>query len=66
MEYLSTRWMPTVGGYIKDGKPEKIREPVRASGGELTVALSNGRRIEVNRGFDGDTLKRLVGLLEQA
>jgi transposase-like protein len=46
--------------------PVEIREPVRASGGELTVALSNGRRIEVNRGFDGDTLKRLVGLLEQA
>jgi hypothetical protein len=44
----------------------EISKPLQASGGELTVALSNGRRIEVKRGFDGDTLERLVTLLEPA
>ena len=45
--------------------PVEVAEPVRVSGGELTITLANGRRIEVNRGFDGDTLKRLMALLEQ-
>lgn len=35
-------------------------------GGELVVVLDGGRRIEVRRGFDGATLRRLVAELEQA
>jgi hypothetical protein len=36
----------------------------RASG--LTVVLPGGRRIEVGCGFDADTLKRLVAVVESA
>lgn len=43
----------------------EISEPVRPGAGELAVTLANGRRIEVKRGFDMDTLKRLVALLER-
>jgi hypothetical protein len=32
---------------------------------ELAVLLSSGRRIEVKRGFDADTLRQLVAVLEQ-
>jgi hypothetical protein len=35
-------------------------------GGELAVLLSSGRRIEVKRGFDADTLRQLVAVLERA
>ena len=35
-------------------------------GGELSVLLSGGRRIEVKRGFDAGTLRQLVAVLEQA
>jgi hypothetical protein len=35
-------------------------------GGELSVLLSCGRRIEVKRGFDAVTLRQLVAVLEQA
>ena len=34
-----------------------------ASAGVLTVLLSNGRRVEVGRGFDAETLARLVAVL---
>jgi hypothetical protein len=34
-------------------------------GGGLMVALSNGRRIEVNRGFDAATLERLLTVLDR-
>jgi hypothetical protein len=34
-------------------------------GGELSVLLSHGRRIEVKRGFDAGTLRQLVAALEQ-
>jgi hypothetical protein len=44
----------------------EISKPLGAIGGELTVTLGNGRRIEVKRGFDADTLERLMGLLERA
>jgi len=33
---------------------------------ELLVILSSGRRIEVRRGFDADTLEQLIGLLERS
>jgi len=33
--------------------------------GVLTVLLSNGRRVEVGRGFDAETLARLVTVLER-
>ena len=35
-------------------------------GGELSVLLSGGRRIEVKPGFDAGTLRQLVAVLEQA
>ena len=35
----------------------------RSSG--LAVVLSGGRRIEVGRGFDGDTLRRLLAVVER-
>lgn len=35
----------------------------RSSG--LAVVLLGGRRIEVGRGFDGDTLKRLLAVVER-
>jgi len=35
----------------------------RTSG--LAVVLPGGRRIEVGRGFDGDTLKRLLAVVER-
>ena len=35
-------------------------------GGELSVLLPGGRRIEVKRGFDVGTLRQLVAVLEQA
>ena len=35
----------------------------RASG--LAVVLSGGRRVEVGRSFDGDTLQRLLAVLER-
>ena len=38
--------------------------PAGASG--LAVVLRGGRRIEVGRGFDAQTLQQLVGLLEPA
>jgi len=31
----------------------------------LVVGLSRGRRIEVNRGFDGATLERLLTIVEK-
>jgi hypothetical protein len=33
--------------------------------GELAVLLSSGRRIEVKRGFDANTLRQLMAVLEQ-
>jgi hypothetical protein len=35
-----------------------------AGSGELMVVLAGGRRVEVNAGFDGATLRQLVQLLE--
>ncbi len=37
----------------------------RECGGELSVLLSGGRRIEVRPGFDAGTLRQLVAVLEQ-
>jgi hypothetical protein len=34
-------------------------------GGGLVVGLTNGRRIEVNRGFDTATLERLLTVLDK-
>ena len=33
--------------------------------GALTVLLSNGRKVEVGGGFDDETLRRLVAVLER-
>ena len=37
----------------------------RGRSAELTVVLAGGRRIEVTRGFDVETLRRVVVALEQ-
>ena len=38
----------------------------RGDGAELSIVLVGGRRIEVTRGFDVETLRRVVVALEQA
>jgi hypothetical protein len=43
----------------------KVKEPVR-SGTELTLILAAGKRIEVRPGFDGETLQRLLALVERS
>jgi hypothetical protein len=40
--------------------------PKRGDAGELTIVLPGGCRIEVRRGFDAETLRRLVAVLERA
>ena len=35
-----------------------------ASGSEITVLLTTGRRVEVKRGFDAGTLRQLLAVLE--
>ena len=40
--------------------------PGQTAGSGLVVVLSSGRRIEVGRGFDANTLEQLVRLLEPA
>lgn len=49
--------------------PHFVQVEVTAPAGvssALTVLLSGGRRIEVNRGFDVGTLRQVVSALEQA
>jgi hypothetical protein len=43
----------------------EVTEPGSA-GSELVVTLAGGRRIEVKRGFDEETLQQLVAVLERA
>jgi hypothetical protein len=38
----------------------------REDAAELSIVLAGGRRIEVSRGFDVETLRRVVEALEQA
>ena len=52
-----------------DGTSQWVAVEVAArsgDSGELAVVLDGGRRIEVRRGFDTDTLRRLVSVLERA
>ena len=41
------------------------KEPAVAVEHKLAVTLSNGRRIDVSRGFDGALLEQLVRILER-
>jgi hypothetical protein len=41
------------------------RKPAATVEHKLTVTLSNGRRIEVSKGFDGALLEQLVRILER-
>jgi hypothetical protein len=41
------------------------KEPAAAGEHKLSVALTNGRRIEVSRGFDGAMQEQLVRILER-
>lgn len=54
----ATRW---VGVEVSGSRP--AAGSGAASG--LAVALASGRRIEIGRGFDAETLERLLGLLER-
>lgn len=48
------------------GSPQWVAvEVAGGGGGELSVLLASGRRIEVKRGFDVATLRQLVAVLEQ-
>jgi hypothetical protein len=52
-----------------DGPPQWVAVEVASpgvNGGELAVVLDGGRRIEVRRGFDADTLRRLLAVVERA
>ncbi len=42
------------------------RQPAAGVGPKLTVALTNGRRIEVSGGFDVGLLEQVVRILERA
>ena len=42
------------------------QRPALGGDGKLTVALANGRRIEVSSSFDTSMLEQLVRLLERA
>jgi hypothetical protein len=44
----------------------EVAARAKVGSGALTVVLPGGRRIEVNDGFDADTLRQLVTVLEQA
>ena len=51
-----------------DGVPQWIPVEVTAKDRDLavlSVVLDGGRRIEVRRGFDAETLRRLVAALER-
>jgi hypothetical protein len=43
----------------------EVAEPSNTTS-ELVVLVASGRRIEVKRGFDGETLHRLMAVLERA
>ncbi len=71
--------MKTLARYVGRYRKEKAAagsEPQRwvaveisgtdARGSELAVLVSSGRRIEVKPGFDSDTLRQLMAVLEQA
>ena len=52
---------------VQEPGPEWVAVEVarsRAGGGEIVVSLAGGRRIEVQPGFDADTLRKLVSVLE--
>jgi hypothetical protein len=52
-----------------DRAPQWVAVEVAALGGNtgaLAVVLGGGRRVEVTRGFDADTLRRLLAELERA
>ena len=54
---------------IQDAEPHKPQRFVAVEvsrphrGGELTVLLSSGLRVEVSPGFDGGTLRQLIAVL---
>jgi hypothetical protein len=63
--YLARRRREQKG---KEQRPQWVAVEVarsRAGGGEFVVSLAGGRRIEVRAGFDADTLRQLVSVLER-
>jgi hypothetical protein len=63
-----TRYRKQVGQGNESPKPQRFVAVevagTRWGGGELTVLLPGGLRIEVKRGFDTVTLRQLVAVLE--
>jgi hypothetical protein len=53
------------GGTSPQWIPVEVAAPVSPTG-ELALVLGNGRRIEVKRDFDAETLRRLIVELERA
>ena len=61
--YLARRRKGQRGGTSPQWIPVEVAETASPTG-ELAVVLGSGRRIEVKRGFDGETLRRLLSELE--
>jgi len=66
VRYLSRHRREQTGGHQR---PRLVTVEVAAKRGdpaELSIVLAGERRIEVRRGFDAETLRRLVAALERA
>jgi hypothetical protein len=65
------RWKRKTRSTLANDKLVAVELAIKKAPGEqpascgLAVVLSGGRRIEVQRDFDGHTLERLVSVLEQ-
>jgi len=68
VRYVRWRKEATEAGKAKFVAVQVTRKPRPSVAGEgkLTVALANGRRIEVGSSFDSPMLEQLVRLLERA
>lgn len=66
VRYLSRHRREQGGGHQR---PRLVAVEVAAKRGdpaELSIVLAGERRIEVRRGFDSETLRRLIAALERA
>ena len=61
-----TQGSPAAGSRWVEVKESAGRSALGGPAGSgLAVALPSGRRIEIGRGFDADTLAQLLGVLER-
>jgi hypothetical protein len=66
LERYLTRYRKQKAQGAEPRKPQTFVavEVARPCGGELTVLLSSGLRVEVKAGFDAGTLRQLIAVLE--